>query len=812
MIMTDERLRALEAENAALRRRVADLEAALADRSAPGEGGVPYAAIFDAMPIPIVLYQPDGTAIGINRANEAVVATPRSAIVGIHNIFRDPEAVEKGYVRHFRTAMRGEVSRMPPTAYNTAEALLTGRINDRVFWSETTYFPVYDERGALLIVGEVNRDVTEQVLAEQAERRLTSELAERERRFRALFDNAGVGIGLVDAAGTVLDVNPALVAMLGVPREEQVGRRILTRTHPEDVEPDRTTFAELVAGRRDRYSVEKRYIRGDGTTIYGRLTNSVVRDPEGGIEFVIRMIEDVTAQRNAEAAVRESQALLTALVDQLPAHVYVKDMSGRYILANSAVAAAYGLSPEQMLGCTDAELFEPELAVAFRALDEDVLRLGRPIEREESFTQGAQPRHFATVKFPLFDETGRPFVVCGVSLDMSERKRAEAERLTFERRLRETQKLESLGLMAGGVAHDFNNLLVAILGHTSVALEELPADNPARASLAQIELAARRAAELTRQLLAYAGKSRLSTQSLDLNELVREIGQLLHTSVPRTVRLHYELGAALPPIEADATQIRQVLMNLVINAGEAIGVGTGSVTIGTEPVRVDQAVLGETALPADLAEGQYVALTVRDTGHGMDVATRERIFEPFYTTKFTGRGLGLAAVLGIVRGHRGAISVESEPGRGTTFTVLLPAAAAPAPAPPPIAPPRAPEGRRGTVLVVDDEPDVRMVARLMLERLGFSVLIAENGQEGLASFHTHADQIDLALLDVTMPGMGGEQLASAILAARPACRVVLMSGYSEREPRDGAASVLGFLPKPFTLSDLGAIVREALEG
>jgi signal transduction histidine kinase len=262
----------------------------------------------------------------------------------------------------------------------------------------------------------------------------------------------------------------------------------------------------------------------------------------------------------------------------------------------------------------------------------------------------------------------------GLWQHMAELRLAGEERLTLERKLLEAQKLESLGVLAGGIAHDFNNLLAAILGNAELALLDMPPESPAHTSIVQIELAARRAAALTQQMLAYSGRGHFVVDHYDLNRLVVDITELLKTSIPQQIALRLALTPQLPPIIADATQIRQVVINLVTNATEAIGDRDGSITIATRLWPGDQITLGPAALPADLAEGVYVELEVADTGHGMDTATQARIFEPFFTTKFTGRGLGLAAVLGIVRGHRGALTVRSTPGQGSSFRVLLVAA------------------------------------------------------------------------------------------------------------------------------------------
>jgi nitrogen-specific signal transduction histidine kinase/CheY-like chemotaxis protein len=396
--------------------------------------------------------------------------------------------------------------------------------------------------------------------------------------------------------------------------------------------------------------------------------------------------------------------------------------------------------------------------------------------------------------------------VGGVVLDVTERRQAEDA-------LRQAQKLESIGVLAGGIAHDFNNLLTGIMGNASLALRTLPGDGAARAHplLQDVIRASERAADLTQQLLAYAGKGRFFIQQVDLPALVREISGLVRTSIPKKVALQLHTGAC-PPVEADASQLQQVVMNLVINGAEAIGDAPGVVTVTTGARRCTAAELRRRFPGADLPAGEYVQLEVRDTGSGMDAATRARIFDPFFTTKFTGRGLGLAAVLGIVRGHRGAIAVESATGQGTTFTVVLPAAEALAPAAPaPVDAAVEPTGA-GDVLVVDDEEVVRRLAQSALEEYGYGVVVAGHGLEAVDLVRRAPDRFRAVLLDMTMPVMNGEEAIGHLQRLRPDLPVIVSSGYGEVEAlrRFEGARVAGFLQKPYTARQLADAVRAAL--
>jgi signal transduction histidine kinase/ActR/RegA family two-component response regulator len=387
------------------------------------------------------------------------------------------------------------------------------------------------------------------------------------------------------------------------------------------------------------------------------------------------------------------------------------------------------------------------------------------------------------------------------------------ERLRGEARLRETQKLESLGVLAGGIAHDFNNLLTGVLGNASLALDDVMPGSHLASRLEDVVKATERAADLTRQLLAYAGKGRFVVQELDLSHQVREITALLQASIPRTVQLRSELAEGLPCIEADSAQIQQVIMNLVINGAEAIPENrTGSVLIATGVQDVDAAYIRTTLPDTEIAEGRYVTLEVHDTGVGISPDQVRQIFDPFFTTKFTGRGLGLAAVKGIVRGHKGAIKVYSTPGRGTGFKLLFPASRHEARNTASAAGEQPLLTGSGTVLVIDDEEIVRCTAQAALERFGYKVLLADDGLQGVERFRELACEIDLVLLDMTMPAMSGEDTFRELRLIRPEVKVILSSGYNEVEAirRFTGKGLAGFVQKPYTSARLAEAVKSAL--
>ena len=506
---------------------------------------------------------------------------------------------------------------------------------------------------------------------------------------------------------------------------------------------------------------------------------------------------------------------------------------------SAAVLAAAGVSafelclPERrmvvddrfltVLGLSRNRLTDPAVSYAELVHPDDRQRIAAALRRhaaEETRTIDVEVRmrhlagHYVWVMIRggivERDRAGRPRRICGAQMDVSARYSAWEEHERLEAQLRQAQKFESLGVLAGGIAHDFNNLLCGILGNVDLAVLDLDRDHPVQQSLEEIRSAAHQATELCRQMLAYTGRERLEATNVDVSEIAQRMKQLLGVSISKKISLRFELAGALPPVRADTSQLRQVLLNLVLNASEASGNEPGviSVRTGIEHCSLDS--FESTYFQENLQEGAYVFIEVTDSGSGMDAETKARLFDPFYTTKFLGRGLGLAAVLGIVRAHSGAIRVYSELGRGSTLKVLLPALDLGA------VPTVSPTSRRrmggGLVLLADDEPSVRSVGQRMLERLGYRVLIAEDGQQAVALLERHGASVVLVLLDMAMPHLDGVEAFREMRRLRPDIRVVLTSGYSESEAtsRFAGKGLAGFLQKPFRLDALRTVMQAAV--
>ncbi len=656
---------------------------------------------------------------------------------------------------------------------------------------------------------------TKDLEAEVAERKRKEEaLRESEDRYRDLVEHSQALICTHDLEGRLLSVNSWAASVIGYSKDELL----------------RTNMRDLIAPEvRDEFDGYLEKIRKHGTA-QGMLLirtrngerriweyNNTLRT-EGVTEPVVRgMAQDITERRRAEKELQDTTQRLQLAATSGGLGIWDWDIQSDTLHWDDRIFELYGISrdtsvkgvelwqkcihPEDFLAATEASkaavLGEKEFDTEFRVVHPD--GTVRTLQANAIVIRGAD---------------GKAHRMIGINRDITERKLAEEEKAGLQAQLQQGQKLESLGVLAGGIAHDFNNILMAVLGHAELALNEIPPVSPARGNLTEITTAARRAADLCRQMLAYAGKSSFARERVGMGEAVEEIAQLLQTTISKKAILTLNLESRLPPIEADRSQIQQIVMNLIINASEALGDRSGTITVSAGAIRCDEEDLRKTELHDDLAPGMYVYLEVTDTGGGMDAGTRTRIFEPFFSTKFTGRGLGLAAVLGIVRSHKGGLVLNSEPGKGTTFKVFFPALedageGAPTHDSSSSSPPAEWRGK-GTILLVDDEESLIALGARMLEHLGFTVLTAQDGLQAVERYRERGKEIDLVLMDLTMPNMDGSQAFDELRRLNPEVRVVLASGYSHEDvaSRFAEKGVAGVLQKPYTLAKL----RDSLAG
>jgi PAS domain S-box-containing protein len=649
-----------------------------------------------------------------------------------------------------------------------------------------------------------------------ANERLQVELAERKRVERALRESEE-RTRLAMQAGRIHTFawRPAMDrvrlpgSLAGSPgpaagRSSDTSTAYFQRVHPDDRECLLRTIAGLTPAD-DSYDTEYRVIRPNGVA-YFRESARALFDNGGRLVRLIGMVADITERKQAEVALRESEERFRNMADTAPVIIWMTDPDKKLTFCSQRGLTFTGRSMEQLAGTGWLAMVHPE----------DLERLGPHYselsEARKSFQFECRMRDAAgnycsvlATGVPRFMAEGAFAGYIGTLVDITDLKRNQE-------RMLENQKLESLGVLAAGIAHDFNNLLGSIFAESDVALSEVPPDSPARDSIERIGAVAIRASEIVNLLMAYAGAGGedRAFADVDLSLLVQEMIQLLKVSISKKALLEIRLSDELLPIRANAPQIRQVLLNLITNASEALENREGLISVTTEPLRIG----GESQVDGKLPEGDYARLVVADTGSGMTAEAQAKAFDPFYTTKFLGRGLGLAAVQGIVRSHGGAINVVSAPGRGTTFEVLLPCAGRDAGDSESTSSSEAAGGILvGTVLLVEDEETLRLSASTALRKAGLSVLEAANGYTAVDLFHTRASEIDIVVLDLTLPGLSGSEVFEEIHAIGPEAKVIL-TGADDLESGAEAAfpglTPAAFLRKPYCLGELVSKVGAAL--
>lgn len=597
-------------------------------------------------------------------------------------------------------------------------------------------------------------------------------------------------------------------------REELIGVDVIALSPPDYRDWLRAQY-DRVWSRDERLDIEVPILwRGEIRWFSSRLV--ALPHEHGPPKEMLIVSREITHRVAVEKQLRESEARFRQFAEALEDVVWIHNCDPDQVLFVNE-------SFERIWGVPRTTLYEDSRTWVNAVHEEDRERvkatfqnaatnLGASFDVEYRIVRpDGSVRHIHDYGVAIRDDAGKPVRITGIARDITARKLAEDEKVAFQKQLLETQKLESLGVLAGGIAHDFNNLLTGIVNNVNLAQRELVRGPVLTRHLEQIESISLRASDLCRQMLAYAGKGRFVVAALDVNLLINEIAHLLNISVSKKVTLQFSQGADLPAIKGDASQIRQVLLNLVINANEAIGERVGVIRIATGLAELSAEDLTSYHFAAEMQPGPYVFLEVSDNGPGMAPGVLARIFEPFFTTKFTGRGLGLAAVQGIMRGHGGAVRVVSKPGKGTAFTLILPPVSE---RPEPLAEesPDAPALRmRGEVLIVDDETIISQSLAMMLETFGFTVHTAANGRDAIHVFARHKSTVRLVLLDLTMPILSGEETFHELRRIDPTVPIIFMSGYAEHDLVDRYGhSISGFLQKPFRMETLEAMISRTL--
>jgi len=651
-------------------------------------------------------------------------------------------------------------------------------------------------------------------------RRVEEELLESQSLYHSFVEHLPASVFRKDYEGRYVFVNSMFCQLKNLKPEEVLGKtsaelaayEIATRNAGLNPPARQSTLVngdehhELILRTGKPVEVEEAYPQSDGTVEHFHVVKSPVFGPDGqvigsqGIQF------DITARKRAEEELFKSQQMVQTILDTIPTRIFWKDSNGVYLGCNQPFAKDCGYStPHQLIGKTDLETASKAHAERYRADDLEVMKFGRPKLNFEEPQDGADghQKWLLTSKAPLYDKDGRVVGILGTYEDITERKRLEEQ-------LRQSQKMEAVGQLSGGIAHDFNNILTIIQGHVSLMEFNETLTDELRDSITEIRQASARAANLTRQLLAFSRRQRMHPATFDLNETVTNMTRMLQRIVGEDVAMQIECGPQPAMIHADVGMIEQVLMNLVVNARDAMPKG-GRLLIQTANIEISSLA----ALSPESRPGNFVCLTVNDSGTGISQEILPRIFEPFFTTKGVGKGtgLGLATVYGIVQQHQGWVNVESEVGKGATFRIYLPLSEKTAhrePEPPSLATPRGKE----TILLAEDEPAVRALVNNVLAKLGYRVLQAATGVEALEIWRRNRDEIQLLLTDMVMPdGVNGRELSEKLLREKPGLKVIYASGYSAdiAGPDFPLEEGMNFLAKPFNPLKLAQVVRARLD-
>ncbi len=649
----------------------------------------------------------------------------------------------------------------------------------------------------------------------QRRERIATELQASEERMRLFFERQIVGMAITSPEKGWLQVNNELCRMLGYSREELSGVTWTELTHPDDLRADLDQFERLLAGAIDEYSMEKRFIRKDGAVIWTELSVGCVRFADGAVDYVLALLVDITERKQAEAALRESEERHRTLVNNLPGLAYrcLNDEHWTMIFFSDEIERMTGYPAADFIDNSVrsyASIIHPDdRAMVDRAVQAGVIAR-QPFEMEYRLNRADGVTIWVHEKRQgVYGPGGNLVWLDGVVIDITRHIRAEEEKRNLQAQLLQSQKMESVGRLAGGVAHDFNNMLQTILGYSDLSLAQVEATSPVHEGLLEIRKAAMRSADLTRQLLAFARKQTVSPKILDLNDTVAGMLKMLQRLIGENIDLAWLPGHSLWPVKMDPSQLDQILANLAVNARDAIA-DTGKITIETENISRHAAYCAD---HPDCLPGEYVLLAVSDNGCGMDKETLAQIFEPFFTTKEKGKGtgLGLATVYGIVRQNNGFVNVYSEPGQGTTFSIYLPSFAGETAAAE-TSLTEEPAGGTETVLLVEDEDSLLNLGKAILQRLGYTVLTANTPMAAIQLAQEHAGEIHLLITDVVMPEMNGRELAQRLSSLRPAMPCLYMSGYTaDVIVHHGVLDTgIHFIQKPFSIGDLARAIRETL--
>ncbi|HAK59792.1 MAG TPA: hybrid sensor histidine kinase/response regulator [Nitrospiraceae bacterium] len=682
----------------------------------------------------------------------------------------------------------------PPTPYIGKSRRKNGSLIDtQVDWNY-----VRDDHGSLTGFISVITDISERKLTENA-------LRESEERFRGAFNSAAHGISLVAPDGRWMKVNSSLCTILGYTEEELLATNFQTITHPDDLDADLQFVQKLLAGEIPSYQMEKRYFHKRGHTIWILLSVSVVKDTKGTPLYFVSQVQDVSESKRAEESLRRNKKALENA--QRIAHLgqWAWDINADRVTLSEDLFRLFGLQTREYISYEDfLGIIHPDDVAIMKKTVEGAIYQSKSFRAEYRIMRpDGTEKAFHSEGEVYDDNAGNPISMFGIAQDITERKKLEAQLL-------QAQKMEAVGQLAGGIAHDFNNILTAIMGYGNILQMRMGKDGPLRPQVDNIIASAERAALLTHSLLAFSRKQVILPAPVGVNGIVTRVLKLLAHLIGEDIDIKKVLSDEEIIVMADAGQIEHVLMNLATNARDAMP-GGGTLIIGTRPAELDDEYVKAHGYGAP---GHYAVLSITDGGIGMDEMTKDRIFEPFFTTKESGRGtgLGLAMVYGIIKQHGGHITVYSEPEKGTTFTIYLPRITSEAIAEQPEEA-STPPGGTETILVGEDDAALRSLARTVLEDFGYTVIMAEDGEDAVRQFKEHAETIQLLLLDVIMPGKNGKEAYEEIRNVKPDVKVLFTSGYTadliqKKGILDGD---INLVYKPVSPTELLIKIREVLD-
>jgi PAS domain S-box-containing protein len=643
-----------------------------------------------------------------------------------------------------------------------------------------------------IMLQAIVKDISDRKKAEEMMRR-------NEEQLLLFFEHQLVGMSITSPDKGWLRLNNRLCSMFGYSRRELENLTWADLTYQDDLEANLEQYDRLLKGEIDGYVLEKRFLRKDGTVIYAIISVGCVRRDDGYPDYIMTLYEDITERKLAEDQIIAQAAQIRALIDNLPFDLWAIGADGSYFMQNAASRQIWG----DVIGkIPELAAMSDTTAKKWRENNERAFS-GEVVKGEVAYTVNGDDRFFYNIVAPIISDQSI-LGILGVNIDITDRKNLESQ-------LYQSQKMEAIGQLAGGVAHDFNNILTAIIGYAHLLLIKMSDDDPLKGFVGQIRVSAERAAELTNALLTFSRKQIMVPISVDLNDIVGQLEKMLRRVIRESITLRLDLALEKLTVLADKGKIEQVIMNLVTNAADAMPKG-GTIVISTCQVNMGGTFIHSHGYGKP---GNYACIAVCDTGCGLEEETRKKIFEPFFTTKETGKGtgLGLSIVYGIVKQHNGYINVYSEPGRGTTFRIYIPLAEAKEESSSTEETKTAPIGGTETILLAEDDPIVSEFHRTLLETAGYTVITAVDGEEALDKFLEYEKGIDLLIFDVIMPRMTGKKVYNMIRKATPETRVLFLSGY----PADvlGDVGVVqdkeSCMSKPVDPEDLLRKVRELLD-